>query len=85
MSQVRDLEWGTHVFVFARPLSGDWTEVDGTFLRNSGEAEFRPCMIRGINESQRIYVCGSPYGYDPARFEIGPDVDCNLSTPSPRP
>lgn len=50
MSQVRDLEWGTHVFVFARPLSGDWTEVDGTFLRDSGEAEFRPCLIRGINE-----------------------------------
>jgi len=66
---IRDLPFAGHCYVLARPIKGDWSEYDGSTSRQ-GRQEFRPCMIRGIESGQRVYVIGSQYAYDLAKFEI---------------
>lgn len=66
---VRDLPFAGHCFVMARPIKGDWSEYDGSTMRQ-GRQEFRPCMIRGQDTGQRLNVIGSAYSYDLSKFEI---------------
>lgn len=67
-----DIAWGGHAFVMARPRGRAWSKVDGTNGTSDQTCrdEFRPCMIRGVEAGQRIYVIGSQYAYDPLDFEI---------------
>ena len=65
--------FGAHIFVFARPIAGDWSDYDHCF-RVQGRDEFRPCMIRGHHEGQRVYTLGSQYGHLPEEFEFGSDI-----------
>lgn len=65
-----DFPYGGHIFVMARPKVREWREFDGTFL-NRDNREFRPCMISGWNESQRVFVHGSQYAYMLDDFEFG--------------
>lgn len=71
--ETRDIPWGSHQFVFARPLTKDWSELDGTTMK-VGREEFRPVKISGVGDGQRIYVIGSAYGYAVDQFEIGADI-----------
>lgn len=71
--QVRDIPYASHQFVMARPVKGDWSEYDGSTMRQ-GREEFRPVMISGVESGQRIFVIGSSYGYDITKFEIGVDL-----------
>ncbi len=72
-TQVRDIPWGSHQFVLARPVMGDWSDFDGSTMRQ-GRDEFRPVMIRGVEQGQRIFVIGSASGYDITKFEVGADL-----------
>lgn len=72
-TQVRDIPYGSHQFVMARPVKGDWSDFDGSTMRQ-GREEFRPVMISGVEEGQRIFVIGSAHGYDITKFEVGADL-----------
>lgn len=72
-TKVRDIPYASHQFVMARPVKGDWNEYDGSTMRQ-GREEFRPVMISGVEQGQRIFVIGSAYGYDITKFEIGVDL-----------
>ena len=78
----RDLAPGEHVFVMARPRVRDWSDFHGTMKQ--GNDEFRPCMVSGSDEGQRVFVVGSQYGYDHADFEFGPDIEL-VPQPAPGP
>jgi hypothetical protein len=69
----REMPCGSRLFVFARPKSRDWSEIDGSTVPQ-GREEFRACMILGHDEGQRLFMIGSKYGYQPEAFEIGEDV-----------
>lgn len=73
VTQVRDIPYASHQFVMARPVKGDWNEYDGSTMRQ-GREEFRPVMISGVEQGQRIFVIGSAHGYDITKFEIGDDL-----------
>ncbi len=72
-TKVRDIPYASHVFVLARPVMGDWSDFDGSTMRQ-GREEFRPVMISGVEEGQRIFVIGSAHGYEITKFEIGADL-----------
>ena len=73
VTQVRDIPYASHQFVMARPVMGDWSDFDGSTMRQ-GREEFRPVMISGVEQGQRIFVIGSAHGYDIANFEVGADL-----------
>lgn len=67
--QMFEIPFGEHIFVLARPKTEDWSKIDGSTMQ-SGNAEWRPCMVKGHNAGQRLFAIGSPYGFDLDRFEI---------------
>jgi hypothetical protein len=67
-------------YVLARPTAKGWSKYSGVQLQ--GRDDFRPCLIIGEGTSRRIEVIGNAYAFDPAEFEIGPDIDC---APQPAP
>lgn len=73
VTKVRDIPYGSHQFVLARPVEGDWSDFDGSTMKQ-GRDEYRPVMISGVEEGQRIFVIGSAYGYDITKFEVGFDL-----------
>lgn len=66
---LREIPYGEHLFVMARPVKGDWKDFNFSTMRQ-GRHEFRPCMIQGHESGQRIYVIGSQYAYELSQFEI---------------
>ena len=67
-----DIEWGSHVIVSARPFGRRWSRYDGTNGLSDHRTvdEFRPCMVRGVDRGQSLYVIGSQYAYPLDEFEI---------------
>lgn len=70
MAQHFELEFGKHMFVWARPRARDWSFYDGSTSRQ-GIEEFRPVMVRGHNEAQNVRVQGSAYAFAMEDFEFG--------------
>jgi hypothetical protein len=44
IEKFREIPYGGHIFLMARPIEKDWRYYDNTFL-NQGRTEFRPCML----------------------------------------
>lgn len=65
-----DLYSSEHIFVWARPKRGDWSDFDNS-LSQCGKSEWRPCKIEGRNKLQRLFVAGSDEPFHLGRFEIG--------------
>jgi hypothetical protein len=66
---IREIPYGGHEFVMARPTNRDWSDYDGSTMKQ-GRAEFRPCMIRGHNSGQSMRCIGSPYAHPLSEFEL---------------
>lgn len=69
-AQTFDIPYGEHIFILARPISGDWTDIHSR--GRSREADWRPCMVNGHDDGQRIWIIGSAYAHPLDQFEIGP-------------
>ena len=77
--------FGKHMFIMVRPVKRDWSDYDGSTMRQ-GREEFRPCMIRGHNSSQSVRCHGSAYAYPLEEFEelvVEPDRTGAVETSFP--
>lgn len=64
----QDIAWNTHKFMLVRPRKRDWSYYDGSTSQR-GMEEWRPALIQGVNESQRVYVIGSASGHSLDDFD----------------
>jgi hypothetical protein len=71
----RAMPIGDFVIAWARPRNGNWGNFDGKMYAEGEERSgYRPVMISGMYEGQRVFLMGSRLGYPLDQFEIGPDV-----------
>lgn len=70
MAQRFEIAYTGHLFVWARPLVKSWSYYDGATMKQGNE-EFRPVMVRGIENGQSVRVAGTQYAYPMEDFEFG--------------
>ena len=77
-----DIKNDERIFVWARPKSHRWSEYVYTNGLFDHMKEFRPVMIEGVENSQRVFIIGCATGYNPDDFEFGDLVEQNTWTVS---